>query len=94
MADAPMIHDFALTEHHVVILDMPVTFDMAGAERSDIVPYVWNDRHPARVGVLPRKGDAVRWFEVARSTTRTPSTRTRVACGARAESGTLGGAAA
>lgn len=64
VADAPMIHDFALTENHVVILDMPVTFDAAGAERGDIVPYVWNDRHPARVGVLPRAGGAVRWFEV------------------------------
>jgi carotenoid cleavage dioxygenase len=64
VADAPMIHDFALTENHVVILDMPVTFDPAGAERGDIVPYVWNDRHPARVGVLPRAGGAVRWFEV------------------------------
>ncbi|MFF7446334.1 MULTISPECIES: carotenoid oxygenase family protein [unclassified Streptomyces] len=63
VADAPMIHDFALTEHYVVILDMPVTFDPAGAERGDLVPYVWNDRHPARVGVLPRKGGEVRWFE-------------------------------
>jgi carotenoid cleavage dioxygenase len=43
---------------------MPLTFDAAGAERGDIVPYVWNDRHPARIGVLPRKGGAVRWFEV------------------------------
>lgn len=64
VADAPMIHDFALTEHYVIILDMPVTFDAAGAERGDIVPYVWNDRHPARVGVLPRAGGTVRWFEV------------------------------
>ena len=64
VADAPMIHDFALTENHVVILDMPVTFDPAGAERGDLVPYVWNDRHPARVGVLPRKGGPARWFEV------------------------------
>lgn len=64
VADAPMIHDFALTEHYVIILDMPVTFDPAGAERGDIVPYVWNDRHPARVGVLPRAGGTVRWFEV------------------------------
>lgn len=64
VADAPMIHDFALTENHVVVFDMPVTFDPAGAERGDAVPYVWNRRHPARVGVLPRAGGAVRWFEV------------------------------
>ena len=28
---SPMIHDFALTERHVVILDLPVTFDIATA---------------------------------------------------------------
>jgi len=28
---SPMIHDFALTERHVVILDLPVTFDIAMA---------------------------------------------------------------
>ncbi|MFF1925244.1 carotenoid oxygenase family protein [Streptomyces sp. NPDC058221] len=64
VADAPMIHDFALTENYVVVFDMPVTFDMAGAERGDPVPYVWNRKHPARVGVLPRAGGAIRWFEV------------------------------
>lgn len=33
---SPMIHDFALTEKHVVILDLPVTFDIAMA--TDEVP--------------------------------------------------------
>ncbi|MFF0139216.1 carotenoid oxygenase family protein [Streptomyces sp. NPDC005227] len=63
VADAPMMHDFALTERYVVIFDLPVTFDPAGAERGDLVPYVWNDRHPMRVGLLPRAGGPVRWFE-------------------------------
>ncbi|MGW5622895.1 carotenoid oxygenase family protein [Streptomyces olivaceus] len=64
VADAPMIHDFALTENHVVVLDMPVTFDMAAAGGGAPVPYVWNTAHPARVGVVPRAGGAARWFEV------------------------------
>ncbi len=28
---SPMMHDFALTERHVVVLDLPVTFDLAAA---------------------------------------------------------------
>lgn len=59
-----MMHDFALTEKYVVIFDLPITFDPAGAERGDIVPYVWNEKHPTRVGLLPRAGGEVRWFEV------------------------------
>ncbi|MEU6476806.1 carotenoid oxygenase family protein [Streptomyces sp. NPDC047017] len=64
VADAPMLHDFALTEKYVVIIDAPVTFDPAGAERGDPVPYVWNRKHPMRVGLLPRAGGRVRWTEV------------------------------
>jgi carotenoid cleavage dioxygenase len=63
VADSPMMHDFALTERYVVVFDMPVTFDAAAAEAGATVPYVWNDRHPARVGVMPRAGGPVRWFE-------------------------------
>jgi carotenoid cleavage dioxygenase len=58
-----MMHDFALTERYVVVFDTPVTFDAAAAAAGAIVPYVWNDKHPARVGVMPRAGGAVRWFE-------------------------------
>ena len=31
---SPMVHDFALTEHYVVVYDLPVTFDIAMATRS------------------------------------------------------------
>ncbi|MBH1938123.1 carotenoid oxygenase family protein [Streptomyces sp. AV19] len=63
-ADSPVMHDFALTERYVVVLDMPVTFDPVAAEAGARVPFGWNGRHPARVGVLPRAGGPVRWFEV------------------------------
>jgi carotenoid cleavage dioxygenase-like enzyme len=63
VADSPMMHDFALTERHVVVFDTPVTFDMAAAGAGAVVPYVWNDRHPSRIGVMPRAGGPVRWFE-------------------------------
>ncbi|MEU1662487.1 carotenoid oxygenase family protein [Streptomyces sparsogenes] len=65
VADAPMMHDFALTEEYVVIVDVPITFDGAAAEAGALVPYVWNDRHPMRIGLLRRTGGrAIRWFEI------------------------------
>ncbi|MEU5736517.1 carotenoid oxygenase family protein [Streptomyces tendae] len=64
VADAPMMHDFALTEKYAVIVDVPITFDGAAAEAGAIVPYVWNDGHPMRIGLLPRSGGTTRWFEI------------------------------
>jgi carotenoid cleavage dioxygenase-like enzyme len=59
-----MMHDFALTEHHVVWLDLPVTFrrDLVG----QAMPYRWDDGYGARLGVMRRDTpDApVRWFEI------------------------------
>ncbi|MGV4983797.1 carotenoid oxygenase family protein [Streptomyces sp. NRAIS4] len=62
--DAPMVHDFALTGKHVVVIDVPITFDPAAAGRGDPVPYIWNRRHPTRVGVMRRTGGPVRWFGI------------------------------
>ncbi|SEL30170.1 carotenoid oxygenase family protein [Nonomuraea pusilla] len=64
VADAPMLHDFALTERYVVIYDLPVTFSMAHAERGVKLPYAWNEDHGARVGLLSRETGDVRWVEV------------------------------
>lgn len=101
---SPMMHDFSLTESHVVIYDLPVTFDPRQAAAMTMppglrlparlllsalvgrvrvpdpisardpcskvydgrLPYSWNPKYPARVGVMPREGDNadVRWFEV------------------------------
>ena len=66
VADGPMMHDFALTERYVVLLDLPVTFSMAAATAGSQLPYAWNPAHPPRVGLLPREGATreVRWSEV------------------------------
>lgn len=60
-----MMHDFAITERHVVFLDLPLVFD---AERlmQGKFPVVYRRELGARIGVLPRYGVAsdVRWFEV------------------------------
>ncbi len=40
-------------------------------KHSDRMPYAWNPRYPARIGVMPREGrgsnagkDAIRWFQI------------------------------
>ncbi|MFE6715114.1 carotenoid oxygenase family protein [Streptomyces sp. NPDC057695] len=60
-AGPSLMHDFAITREHVVFIDSPVVFDHA--EHSGI-PYRWHDDVPLRLGVLPRAGGPVRWFEV------------------------------
>ena len=101
---SPMMHNFSLTENHVVFYDLPVTFDAGLAAATSVppllrmpaklvmsaligrvrvpdpitamigsrfrantgLPYRWNPRYPARIGVMPREGGSadVRWFDV------------------------------
>lgn len=60
----PMMHDCAITEKNVLLLDLPVTFSVATALKGAGLPYAWNPSHQARVGRLPREGEAedIRWF--------------------------------
>ncbi|MEZ5322584.1 MAG: carotenoid oxygenase family protein [Microthrixaceae bacterium] len=62
----PMVHDCSITEHHFVLYDLPVTFDVDALMAGATFPYAWNDTYGARVGVMPLDGaaDEVRWFEV------------------------------
>ncbi|WP_433442237.1 carotenoid oxygenase family protein [Nonomuraea sp. CA-141351] len=64
IADAPMLHDFALTERYVVIYDLPVTFSMDHAQKGSPLPYAWNDAHGARIGLMSRRSGDLRWVEV------------------------------
>ncbi len=65
VAGGPMMHDFGLTDRYVVLLDLPVTFDLDLVARGLKLPYAWNANHPARVGVLPRDGSAdATWFGI------------------------------
>lgn len=58
-----MMHDFAITEHYVLWLDLPVVFDHSALTRGGM-PYVWNDRYGARIGVMAKTGGPVRWIEI------------------------------
>lgn len=60
-----MMHDFAITEHNVVWLDLPMVFDLALADHG--MPYRWDDAYGARLGVMPHTGaraGEVTWFDV------------------------------
>ncbi len=54
----PMVHDMGLTESRVVLLDLPVVFDLELAMGGSSLPYQWTPSYGARVGLLPRDGDA------------------------------------
>ncbi|MHA7834512.1 MAG: carotenoid oxygenase family protein [Algiphilus sp.] len=63
----PMVHDCAITTRYVVVFDLPVTFSFRALLAGAALPYRWNPRHRARVGLLPRDGssDRLQWFPVA-----------------------------
>ncbi len=54
----PMIHDCMITKKYVLVFDMPVTFSMKRLLRGFSFPYAWNTQHQARIGLLPRDGNA------------------------------------
>ncbi len=54
----PCIHDCAFTARFAVVLDLPVTFSMRAVLGGHLFPFRWNPAHRARVGLLPRHGDA------------------------------------
>jgi carotenoid cleavage dioxygenase len=60
-----MIHDFAISERHVIFMDLPVVFDVERAMQGTL-PYAWSESYGARLGVMPRGGTGadVRWFEI------------------------------
>lgn len=61
-----MMHDFAITEHHIVWMDLPVVFDPALAGPGGGMPYRWDEEYGARLGVMSRTPGStdVRWYDV------------------------------
>ncbi|GGS95449.1 carotenoid oxygenase family protein [Nonomuraea spiralis] len=55
-----MMHDFAVTENHLIWLDLPMVFDL----NREGMPYAWEDGYGARIGLSPRAGGPTRWFDV------------------------------
>lgn len=60
-----MMHDFAITQSRILILDLSIVFDLDRA-MTGAMPYRFDEGYGARVGLLPRDGAGpVRWFEIA-----------------------------
>jgi carotenoid cleavage dioxygenase len=59
-----MMHDFAITQHHVIL---PTTAMVTNLERLEqgLVHWAYDRTVPAWVGILPRDGEAkdIRWFK-------------------------------
>ena len=61
-----MMHDFAITEHYSIFLDMPLTFKPMRIMQGQL-PIKFESQNPSRIGILPRNGDnrTIRWFKVS-----------------------------
>ena len=59
-----MMHDFAITEHYTIFMDLPLTFSKERAQRGEPV-MMFEPERPSRFGIVPRHGDnsSIRWFE-------------------------------
>lgn len=59
-----MMHDFAITEHYTIFMDLPLTFRLERLQRGEPAFAFERDR-PSRFGILPRHDDnqTIRWFE-------------------------------
>lgn len=60
-----MMHDFAITEHYTIFMDLPLTFSVERAIKGGPVLAFERDL-PARYGIMPRHGtsDDIKWFEM------------------------------
>lgn len=60
-----MMHDWNVTRHHVIFMDLPLVFDLELAARGGL-PVRWSDDYGARLGVMPREGtnEDVVWYEI------------------------------
>jgi carotenoid cleavage dioxygenase len=60
-----MMHDWNVTEGHVVFMDLPVRFGLDRAAHGED-PFFWDPDAGARLGVMARDGSGadVEWFEI------------------------------
>lgn len=68
LPEAVVMHDFAITEHHLVFVDSPMVLDLMAALHGDPM-FRWDPDHVTRIGIMPRDGDGadVIWYETEAS---------------------------
>lgn len=59
-----MMHDFAITEHYTIFMDLPLTFRLERLQRGEPA-FMFESETPSRFGIIPRHGNSndIRWFE-------------------------------
>lgn len=62
----PMLHDCAITQKYILVFDLPCLFNLEMAMSRSSFPYIWNHEYVARIGLLPREGNAtdIKWVEI------------------------------
>jgi carotenoid cleavage dioxygenase-like enzyme len=62
-----MVHDFALSRHYAIFLDLPVVFSLEQAMLGGM-PFGWDESYGARIGLLhrerARQGEQPTWFDI------------------------------
>ncbi len=60
------VHDCAITQRSIALLDLPVTFSLDAVASGASFPYRWEEGYRSRVGLLPRDGEStdVVWHDV------------------------------
>jgi carotenoid cleavage dioxygenase-like enzyme len=66
MGGSVSVHDCAITQRSIALLDLPVTFSLDAAASGASFPYRWQEGYHARIGLLPRDGEStdVVWHDV------------------------------
>jgi carotenoid cleavage oxygenase len=66
MGGSVSVHDCAITQRSIVLLDLPVTFSMDAVAAGASFPYRWEEGYRSRIGLLPREGEStdVVWHDI------------------------------
>lgn len=65
-AGPALMHDFAITENYVIFMELPIVFSWMAMITGGALPFVWNDKAPSRIGVMPKTGSSkdLKWFDI------------------------------